>query len=178
MEIEFFIRPRDVASFRYHDLRTSPYVRKQKHIWYVLGSLCVGYSALPFLQLGLWIGVGALALSIALFLALFKIYEWSLGPYLVKFTTRLLIWLGRPKATLGRHRIRLNEREIVETSHGQEKRSLWFEIQRVVANDEYLFIYDTPKTAYLIPRSAFLSQRSAEEFIEIAQSYHRMATSA
>jgi hypothetical protein len=175
MEIEFFARPSDIASFRYYHLQTSPDAKRQRNIWYVIGGSFVAYTALPFLRFNLWFGLGMLASSWVLFILFYKFYEWLFGPYLMKLTTHLMIWIGKPKATLGHHTIRLNEREIVETSNAHEKRTQWYQVQRVSENDEYVFIYDTPKSAYVIPKSAFLNQRRAQEFFEIAKNYHSMA---
>src|SRR5689334_14146172 len=105
MEIEFFVRPSDIASFRYYHLQTSSSANKQRYIWYVIGGLFVAYSALPFLQFNLWAGLGLLVLSFALFIGIYKLYEWLFGPYLMQFATWLMIRVGQPKATFGRHRI-------------------------------------------------------------------------
>src|SRR4051812_37911819 len=143
MEIEFYARPSDIASFRYYHLRTSRTAQKQRYIWYVIGGSFVTYNALPFLRFNLWSGLAVLASSLVLFFLFYKFYEWLFGPYFMKFTTHLLIWLGRPKATFGHHQIRLNEREIIETSRAHEKRTQWYDVQRVGENNEYVFIYDT-----------------------------------
>jgi hypothetical protein len=175
MEIEFFARPSDIASFRFYHLQTSPAAKKQQNIWYVLGGSFVVYMTVPFLRFNLWFGLGMLVSSLALFILFCKFYEWLFGPYMMKLATHLLIWMGKPKATFGHHRIRLNEREIVETSNQHEKRTQWYDVQRISENDEYVFIYDTPKSAYVIPKSAFFSQSRAQEFFETAKNFHSMA---
>lgn len=175
MEVEFFARPSDIASFRYYHMRTSPAVKKQKNIWYLIGGSLIVYSALPFLRFNLWFGLGMIVSSCALFISLYKFYEWLFGPYFIKLTTHLLIWIGKPKATLGLHKIRLNEREIVETSAAHEKRTQWYEVQHVNENDEYVFIYDTPQSAYVIPKAAFLNQSRAQEFFETAKNFRSLA---
>ena len=73
------------------------------------------------------------------------------------------------KGQLGRHKVVLNEGELIESTAVGESRILWAGVDRVEQNQEYIFIYTQPHAAHIIPKRAFNNAQAAESFYQLAR---------
>lgn len=173
MEIEYRIERKDIEAYYQYHFHSSPSVRRSYEMGYV------------------WQTTGFIALFI-----LFANKEdiWSVFSWMIAFIGCILLYRfsayrnikesverfekeGRNKGIWGRNRLTLNEDEMLETSAIGESRTLWTGVERIAQNKDYIFIYITAVSAFIIPKRAFKDNQEAEGFYSAARTYHEKANS-
>jgi hypothetical protein len=175
MEIEFTLTPDDAAAFQRYHFKTSHTSRRYYLIRFIYGTLA---SVLLFVVFSGWKNVWGI-LGVLVF--------WLVYLLMIPLSTRLNINAfvkrlkkeGKNTALWGRHRITINEQELLASSEVEESHLRWAGIERVTENDDYIFIYVTTVSAHVIPKKFFSDPTQAQLFYQTAQKYfdnaHQMA---
>ena len=99
------------------------------------------------------------------------LFQWCLERVVLRYAIRSLVRDERPgRGQLGRHRVVLSEDGLTESTAVNESRTAWAGVDRVEQSQDYIFIYITPATAHVIPKSAFSDPQEAEAFFRLARS--------
>jgi len=102
--------------------------------------------------------------------------NWTYYRWWVAYSARKLAGEGENKGVLCDHVIAITEEGLRETTQVSESRSTWTGIERIVENEEYVFIYISACQAHVIPKRAFASEKDSKEFIEQARLFRSSRT--
>ena len=72
---------------------------------------------------------------------------------------------------IGRHFLAIGPEGVTEKSAVGESTTAWIGIEKIEADEKYLFIYTGPLQAHIIPTRAFASEQEADQFFQLAQKY-------
>jgi hypothetical protein len=73
-----------------------------------------------------------------------------------------------------KHRLVINDEEIVETTDVSERKDRWVGVSKIAVEDDYAFIYIGPLQAHIIPRKGLL-EGDFDAFVEAAVNYREEA---
>jgi hypothetical protein len=171
MEIEYEVTADDLYAFHWRSVFRSPRGRRDRRRAYLYWFLVVFLmTILPA------IGSDGFVIARVNFTFLVVAYpvvvlmQWLLYRRLTRRgILRLLKDVLPNKGLLGRHKVVLNEGELIESTAVGESRTLWAGVDRVEQNAEYIFIYTQPHAAHIIPKRAFNSSQAAESFYQLAR---------
>lgn len=76
---------------------------------------------------------------------------------------------GNQKGLVGPHELELTPAGIFEKGPFNESRAAWTAVERIVDDDQYVYIYVGPVMASVIPKAAFGSPEMASRFMDQAQ---------
>jgi YcxB-like protein len=97
------------------------------------------------------------------------LFQWCLERWAVRHTIRSLVRDERAdRGRLGRHRVVLGEDGLIESTAVNESRTAWAGVDRVEQSPDYIFIYTSSATAYVVPKRAFSDPQEAEAFFRLA----------
>lgn len=175
MEVDYELTVEDHLAFLRYD-RSHPLA---KGSWPkgATVSFCTRLLALLAILLSLKIDFiwNSLPLLTCLFIVSVAVVSWSL------FTPR---WTDPERQTrrflvdkanqhyLQRRRTSIDAQAISQVMPGRSRSLLWTAVRRIAVTDKYLYIYEGPAAAYIIPRRAFASEQEFEDFTTAAQWYH------
>jgi hypothetical protein len=171
MEVEYEITADDLFAFHWRAAFGSPRAQRARRKTYL-------YWFLALLVMTLLPAIGSDGFVIArvnfIFLAvafpLVALLHWLLYRRLTRRGILGELKKVMPnKGLLGRHKVVLNEGELIESTAVGESRMLWAGVDRVEQNGEYIFIYTQPNAAHIIPKRAFNNAQSAESFYQLAR---------
>ncbi len=67
----------------------------------------------------------------------------------------------------------------MEANNGLSTSKLvWSAIEKMSVTDEYIFMYVSAMNAVVVPKRAFATEAQRQEFIQLAQQYHRLTNAA
>ena len=172
MEVEYELTRDDLYAFQWRANYTSPSARRNrvKVYLYVFFALLV-FFVFPGLIGGEGFSFATVNLVIfALSFTITAVFAWWFLKRELRSEIMKRVNEERPgRGQLGRHKISLTEREIVETTDVGESRSDWLGVDRVEQNDNYIFVYTSPHGAHVIPKRAFSSAGEAASFYQLAK---------
>ncbi len=163
-EIEYEVREQDLVAFNDHQLQASEVLQKvmRRHQSVVPGIIVALALILFFyykdMPSAIFVGVIGLV--------------WGFGvPAFLKRSWRNqahALYTEEEKAcALGRYRLRIEPKNLLEINSTGESRMPWSEILRVEATKKHAFIFVSPTTALIVPRST-VSKGDLHEFIKVA----------
>jgi hypothetical protein len=163
MKIEFELTKEDYINFNlYHFCSSAAQKRSITIQRYILPLVVVaapfittGFSSLPSRDSLLFVTI-FYAIWVAFYL---KYYKWRLARWINKNLDK-----GKNKGILGEHSILFSDTEIVEVNDYNEMKTQWDGVEGVVETKDYIYIYNSAVTAYIIPIRAFVSMEAKEEF--------------
>lgn len=168
MQVQYQLDVNDIVAFNLHHMRKSRNTRRRIRVTQAWG---VGLALAVAVMLPRW-GMGARTLFFTVY-ALFLLfwfpayYRWS-----VERNTRKLYSEGQNKGVLGNHIVALAADGVTEISDVGESRTAWSGIEKVEANEDYIFLYTGSLQAHVIPKRAFLDEDEYAEFFQLARVYH------
>jgi hypothetical protein len=182
MEISYVLTEADLAAFvRYHGSRT-PGGRWRR--WITLLVMCgiffVGYLVLVF---SMSVDPSPTSKSAptksrshipeivggVLFLGILALFVARI------FWPRVRLSQADRERLLGPQRIAITPEAVLVESRFASGRTVWRGVHQVGATATHVFIFMSTKTAFVVPRRAFVDEDSFEEFIETARHYWRNA---
>jgi YcxB-like protein len=173
VQIEYEVTRDDLFAFQLRAVNSSPQIKRSKRkvyaFWFVALLL---FSVLPSIgQHGFDIMRANFAF-LAISFPTVAFLTWYFDRRQTKRAINELIYKEKPeKGLLGKHKIILNEKEVIESTQVGESRTLWIGVDRLEQTDEYFLIYNSPHSAYLIPKRAFANAQEANIFWESAKLY-------
>ena len=167
--IEFERTIEDIIEFNLFHMKNSPSIRRQALITQVAAAalaVMVSLSTGYLLGIDKKAGTGFLyVLTLVLSIAAF---------FVVPFLSRAEVINGFRKATkegdnkaiLGNQTISLTPDNIFVKTPAGESKYTWAVIDKIVQNDKYIFLYISSINAIVIPRKAFSTDSSLQEFVD------------
>jgi hypothetical protein len=179
MEVEYVLLRDDLLAFFEYwwdhipkKLRPAPL----KHVWLWLFYLSIlALVSVPLFTQGSWSSLWILGI-----LAPFLFFLFFGRRSLRHFQRRALLKnLGqkadRNAKSLGWHRLSLGPEGITDATEFRTATYYWFTIEKIVITEEYLLIFDSLTTAFIVPQRAFPNEKAFLEFAETARSYRAFA---
>lgn len=71
------------------------------------------------------------------------------------------------KDPIGYCKLTLTEQQVIEESNARVHKSKWRELVRFVETKEYIFIFNTENSAYVIPKVSFKDKEYEEKYIKM-----------
>jgi hypothetical protein len=103
------------------------------------------------------------------FFAFVAALTWFLDRRMTRRGIHDLIKQEKPeKGQLGRHKVKLDESGLVESTAVGEARTFWRGVDRIEHDPNYIYIYTAPSAAIVVPRRSFNSVADAEQFLQFA----------
>ena len=166
-EVEYELTPDDLFAFQLYATkhsRTAKRLNRYTYMAYGGAILLLALLSMPWFSL---IALAGFIVSLVTFIAL---AYWSTG-FLTRRAIRDYVSQEIPeKGQLGKHRIRLDEHGITESTAVGESRVSWAGIDRVEQTSDAVLVYTTPTAAHMIPRRAFKSQAEQDSFVQMVES--------
>jgi hypothetical protein len=164
--IEFERKLDDMIQFNLFHLAHSPSSQRQIWIMRFLTALLV----FPLIQSLIYLANHSLNLSDYVISFLCGILMFIGYPYINQaFTVRSLrkmLGEGENTTMLGRCTISLTPEGIFSKTANSEGKLNWTTVQKTVQNDHYIFMYTGAVNAIVIPKKAFATDKSQEEFLD------------
>src|SRR5215208_3546675 len=170
MEIEYDITAEDLYAFQLRAVQKSPIVKRTRRNTYIalLFAILV-FAIVPAIGPG---GFDPSRVSVGFFFYFFVLIAaltWFFEKRLTRRGILEVIKEEKPdKGRLGRHKLKLDETGLVETTAVGEARTLWGGVDRIEHDPGYIYIYTAPGAAHVIPRRSFNSHNEAEQFLQLA----------
>ncbi len=171
MEIEYEITLDDLYAFQWRAVRKSPQVRRSKrnvYIYYFLALLL--FSILPSIGAD---GFDITRMNFTFLVVAFPVVafsHWYFDNRRTKQIVREAVSDEKPdRGQLGRHKIVLNGKGIIESTAVGESKTSWAGVDRIEHDNEYVYIYISPVSAHVIPKRAFTSAQVADNFYQLAR---------
>jgi hypothetical protein len=178
MEVEYELTPDDLYAFQLRAVHKSPIAKRTRRNTYIalLAAILI-FAIMPA------IGPRGFDLShvsfgfFSYFFALIAALTWFFEKRMTRRGIVDLIKEEKPdQGQLGRHKLKLDETGLVESTAVGEARVLWSGVHRVEHDPDYIYIYTAPSAAHLIPRRSFSSENEAERFLQLALSSAKAVT--
>jgi hypothetical protein len=115
-----------------------------------------------------------------LILASFWVYTtWYTSDY-QSIRRRLIKKLGKqngklPNAFLSNTRMNITADGIYAKSEFEESKTYWKAIREIVQTERYIYLYELPNRAFIIPKRAFPNEESFNLFVQTAKDYQTRA---
>ncbi len=178
MRVEFELTEEDLIAFNRKHLMQSRRLWAWRAVFLACASsfvILVLWFLLPFLY-GLYgstvnfVGYQVFAGVLFGLLILYDVLRWRNAS---RRLVRKMLRDGHGRSVLGQHRLSISSDYVcAETPAGEEK-SKWHAIWKIVATNEYAFIYNTPHSALVVPRRAFGTQDAFTAFVKQAGEFHQ-----
>ena len=176
MTASFTLELDDWLNFNMYHLRNSPSARRIRNgMWigvpigffffaFVLGILSSGTSN-RFLYAVVFAAAGFLRLAFYR-----QYYNWGMRRRVRKFLDE-----GDNEGLLGPQEVILSPNSIVARNDETEGKSSWKNVKKVVVTDDYVFVYVSSMSAFILPRRSFKAEISFDELGEMCQKYYKEA---
>lgn len=167
MEIEYQCTIDDMVAFNLYHFANSPSLRKQV----LVNRLITSTLAVLIVVTGFYIAVGKflplpfIAPSLLIGIIIFFYYPSIQKKTFVRAVTKLLKE-GKNKASLEKQKLTLSSDGVSERSALGETKVGWSSIEKVVQVKKHIFLYIGSVNAFVIPKRAFLSDESLQEFLD------------
>ena len=171
MEIEYELNADDLYAFHWRSVFGTPRGRRGMRKAYVYWFLVLFLmTVLPAIGSDGFVIARVNFLFLAVTYPVIVLVQWLLYRQLARRGILRLVKEAAPnKGLLGRHKVVLNESEVIERTAVGESHTLWAGVDRVEQNQEYIFIYTQPHAAHIIPKRAFNNVQAAENFYQRAK---------
>lgn len=165
MTITYQLQPRDLRAFYRYAHRHVPVPRWPAYLFY-------GALVAPCLWLGSLLENVEFAHRILILAML--LLAWRTG---WRLFARVLTWYfserraytrGPCRTVYCEHTMTLADDALIEVTPFKESRHLWAGIQQVAEASDYIYLFDRPRSAHVIPKRAFTDAESARRFYDRA----------
>lgn len=169
MEVTYELDRKDIVAFQLHACNRILSRFRDAFLLLCVALFALNYYAAPRYVVNDLI---YLAAEVVLILLLFSVGR---RPLLSWVTGMTLAKKRHENGITGRHRVTLAPEKLVETTSVNELHTLWRGVDRVEQNDDYIYVFNTPQAATIVPKRAFLDARQAAEFFGAAVRFHEGA---
>ena len=170
MEVEYELTPDDLYAFQFRAVEKSPIVKRTRRNAYIALLLAVLIlTVLPAIGSD---GFDPSRLSLGFFFGFFGLVAaltWFFDRRMTRRGILDFIKQEKPeKGLIGRHKVKLEETGLVESTAVGEARTSWRGVDRIEDDPDYIYLYTTPSAALVIPRRSFNSVADADQFLQFA----------
>lgn len=166
-EIEYELTRDDLFAFQMRASTATPSARRMMRRTRVVYGLVIIGMAILMRPWRSWFSLTAFGVFFSVFVG-GGIVAYR---YVLRRAIKEMVQENMPeKGQLGRHRIRVDENGLTESTAVGQSRVTWEGIDRVERDSTALFIYTGPHQAHMIPIRAFASLDDAESFYAFVKS--------
>lgn len=172
MRIEFELMEEDLIAFNREHLKQSK-TYWARLVFLVVVSAFVLWTTSRIATVLLWrFSTYSLVIGGFLGLIVFDVLRWRNAS---RRLVRKMLRDGHGRSVLGQHRLSITSEYVcAETPAGEEK-TKWHAIWKIVATNDYAFIYNTRYSAFVVPRRAFATQDAFRAFVKQAGDFHEQS---
>jgi len=181
LEIEFEVTEEDLIAFnkQHHARSLVKWIKRIFVLFYCMSPIFF-ICWLFLLSISQWpnssIWPNAIVLiPLSVVMLIVIIYEginWRRMPLLA---VRNALRVGHGRSALGQHHLSISAESICIQTPAVIAEVKWYAIWKIVVTGEYAFIYNTPYSAYIIPKRAFDQPDEFESFVKQAQQSHKQS---
>lgn len=173
MKVDFDVEKEHLIDFSLHNIKNSKEIKRivkvQRYLTpfaFLFFALLIGAYRNDF-KTWLLVFVGMYIAWVALYP---KIYMASVR----KSVKKNIEELNGKKDKIGHCRLIIKDDGLVEESNVRTNKTKWEDLVRLVETDEYMFVYNTDNSAYVIPKDRFENEEYGKEYIqELANKTHK-----
>ncbi|EDP67661.1 hypothetical protein CAT7_04459 [Carnobacterium sp. AT7] len=170
MEIEFELLEEDYINFNLDHANSSASVKKSLILQRILGPLVFLIATLAlgtFSEIPVWYWITIFSIMSVIWLVFYPNYfNWEMGRNIKKMLKE-----GNNKNLLQKRKIFLTDEAIIETSTASETKTPWSDVNKVEETSEYIYIYNSSISAYIIPKRVLGNQNKINTFLEELYKY-------
>jgi hypothetical protein len=175
VEIEFDLNLEDVKAFNLFYMNYNPDIKRQ---WKRgrINNLALMSGSFLF-AIAFWMIGGGRLIPVSIFLGLLGVYSlvWHfIAPsYRRKRIDKLVekSYGSGANSEVGRHKFSVTKEKVMDTTDMGQSSKRWDVIEKIIANDQYLFFLIRGAKAYVIPRRAFADESTFKQFAKQAEFY-------
>lgn len=172
-ELDYLVTADDIAYLNHYHTQMSPAFQRRRTYVGLVMTVCGVFGFLTSLTIG---GPALFFMALLIFMGVWTTLAKNSEPSKRHVQhIRRLYEEGKNRALFGHHHVRLLPDRIevsTEFSRGEVK---WEGVERVVDNEQYIFIYVSALNAYVINKKYFPSEQHAQHFFALAQHSHAQA---
>jgi len=176
MVVEYERTLDDLIWFNQFHIAHSPSIKRQILLWRISFSLLTVFLSLGVMYLisrNKPLSYLAYTISVIGGFFIFLIYP-SLNRSSIIRRTRKLLSEGDNKPILGHQTITVLPEGLFCKTYSGESRLNWSSIHKIEGDKTYIFLYISAINAIIIPKRAFLTKKSEEEFMNLIDIYRRL----
>jgi hypothetical protein len=169
----------DLIKFNLFHIEHSPTIQRQVLLTRILTSILTPIFSLAVIYIldrDKNLPLFAYIISLIGGVVLFFVYPYINRSTIIRRTSRLLSE-GSNKAIIGKQQITTSDEGLVCETQAGNSRINWSSIEKVVQNDEYIFLYVGATNAIVIPKRAFPSFQDQSEFLDVVNTRVNRPTS-
>lgn len=175
MEVEYHLTMEDYVSFNLYHYNRSPTIRRYWHKVQVLFLIIVILSAVIAFLDPVDCSALAIVVGIIVLIAVLVSSAPSLRAHLAKANVARMLGEGHNRTLLGWHRISIGPEGIAHSGEHSAATVKWSGVERIADSDEFVFIYISAVSGYLVPSRAFGGEEHFREFVSRANEFLREA---
>lgn len=171
MEIEFELEEIDYINFNIDHARQSSSLKKSLIIQRLLGPFIFSIAAVivtRFSPIPLWYWMTLFSIASIIWLIFYpNFFNWELRRKIVK-----LLQEGNNEILFRKRKIIVTDKGIIEKNIASETCTTWNEINSVDETNDYIYIYNSSISAYIIPKKIFKNKNTLKLFLEEISKYY------
>ncbi|MCR1900119.1 YcxB family protein [Irregularibacter muris] len=173
MEISYSLNEQDYIDFNLYHINHSDTLKKSLMIQrYVLPLIffIIPFVATRVTDIPLWYWTSVSMVAIVVWMIFYpRYFKWEISKRLVKMLKE-----GKNDVMLGHRSLSLTSQGIIEHSVGSESKTSWDVVGNIYETKDYLFIYISSVSAYIVPIRIFESMEHKEKFLKEIDDYKAM----
>ena len=171
MEIEFKLSEEDYINFNVDHTKKSPTMRKNVTFIRILGPvvfLIAPFVIISFSEIPLWYWITLFGIASILWLIYYpRHFDWDMRRKMKK-----MLQEGNNENLFKEIKIILTKEGIIQKNKTGESFTKWDDVDSVDETDDYIYIYNSSISAFIIPKRAFKDENARKEFFaEILEHY-------
>ena len=171
MEIEFELLEEDYVNFNIEHANSSVSVKRSLILQRTLGPfvfLIATLALVKFSEISMWYWITVFSIMSVIWLVFYPNYfNWEMGRNIKKMLKE-----GNNKNLLQKRKLFLTDEAIIETSTASETKTPWCDVNKVEETGEYIYIYNSSISAYIIPKRVLGNQNKINTFLEEIYKHH------
>ena len=167
MQIDYDLTVEDAAAFSVYNFRTSSRIKRRLRLSQAAGILATLVFAVLWPD---WSSVERLIFTVLLLLLFVfgypQYYRWAIRRNASKAYSAT-----KSKGVLGKHTVVIEPSGVTETGSVSESKVAWSGVEKIVDDNQYIYIFTSPLQAHVIPKRAFRNNEESQTFLETAKRF-------
>jgi len=173
MEIEFELFEKDYINFNIDHTNKSPSLKRSLLVQRILGPvifLIAPFIIIRFSEIPMWYWITIFSITSVIWLVFYpKYFNWEMKRKIEKMLKE-----GSNESLFQKRKIIITDTEMVQKSPTGEIITKWNEVNRVDETNEYIYIYNSSISAYIIPKRAFENENAIKVFLAEILKNHKL----
>ena len=166
MEVSFDVMKEHLIDFSLYNIKNSKEIQRIVKVQtfltpmaFLLFALIIGVARD---EMKLWIGV-----FVGVYIAWVVLYPRLYLISVKKSVKKNIEELNGKQDLIGHCNLILTEDEVIEESNVRTNKTKWRNLVRLVETKEYVFVFNTESSAYVIPKEKFTNEQHEKEYINM-----------